>query len=390
MKKQTHLVTTSKNLQLVILFSVILLFFGLISISITPSTNAEAVGENAIFVPIILSPREFEANLISSEFTSIAHITHAGDDRLFIVERNGLIKILHPNNTITTFLDWQINTECCAGEEGMFALAFHPDYAMNGHFYVSYIGEKWDSNWLFVDRFTVSNNPNVADANSAARIFEEQLDTPLHNGGGLAFHPFSANLFLGVGDDQGSLIAQEDSDKGRVIELIVDTYPAIGKTRVAKGLRNPWRLSFDPLSGNLFVGEVGDDSWEEINIIPNGATNMNFGWPCYEGPDEILDCAHNSTQPIYAYPHNPGRAIIGGPVYRTALGVTPRYVFGDFATKEIFTLQNVNGVYEANNEGTLPAEMQFLYSFGTGSDGTLYAGGFGGGLYEVYLPGVTP
>lgn len=396
MAHHTHSTRASKK-PLMFVFFVMILLMGVSTIMhITPSTaGADSEGANPVFLPLIVKPREFEANLISDQFTSIAHIAHAGDDRLFIVERDGRIRILHPNATITTFLDWRDNVFCCSGEEGMFTLAFHPDYASNGHFFVSYIGEKWGTHWLFVDRFTVSANPDIADAGSAARIFEVSLGSPLHNGGGLAFHPISGNLFLGVGDDQGSLIAQEDSDKGKIIELIVDSYPVVGKIRVAKGLRNPWRLSFDPLAGNLFIGEVGDDSWEEVNLILNGGSDLNFGWPCYEGPDVIIDCAHDSSQPIYAYPHNPARAIIGGPVYRSSNSIQPTYIFGDFATKEIFTLINVNGVFTPTLVGTLPAGMDFLYTFGTGSDGTLYAGSYNNSvrrsfLYEIYIPGVTP
>lgn len=391
MTHQTQSIAATQKPRLLPLFAIgLLLLVALVTILLTSAASAETEGTNTIYLPAITTPLAFEATLISSDFSSIAHITHAGDERLFIVERDGRIQILHPNNTITTFLDWRDNVFCCSGEEGMFAVAFHPNYAENGYFYVSYIGEKWDSHWLLVDRFTVSANPDVADANSAVRIFNVNMGTPLHNGGGLAFHPLSGNLFLGVGDDQGSLIAQEESDKGRVLELIVDTFPDVGKIRTAKGLRNPWRLNFDPVSGDLYVGEVGDDSWEEVNLIPNGAEDMNFGWPCYEGTDLILDCAHFSTFPIYQYPHNPARAIIGGPVYRHDAAEVPRYIFGDLATKQIFTLEPTSMGYTVNLEGTLPDSMTFLYSFGAGSDGTLYAGGFGGGLYEIHIPGVTP
>lgn len=388
MKQETTLKRTSQRKYLFPIVAVFSLFIVCTTV-ILFTKSAEAGDDTQIFLPAVVTPREFEANLISNSFEEIAHIAHAGDERLFIVQRNGLIRILH-DDSITTFLDLGSRVECCSGEEGLFALAFHPDYDTNGYFYVSFVGKEGDDNHLFVERYSVTGNPDVADVNSRAEMFEEPLDSPLHNGGGLAFNPTNGKLYLGVGDDQGSLIAQENSDKGKIIELNVDNYPDVTKDRVAKGFRNPWRLSFDPINGDLFIAEVGDDSWEEVNFMPNGATGLNYGWPCYEGPDVILDCAHHSVQPIYAYPHHPARAVIGGPVYRHSAADQPVYIFGDFATKEIYSLKTVNGVYEPTLEGTLPAEMTFLYSFGTASDGTLYAGGFGGGLYEVYIPGITP
>ena len=185
---------------------------------------------------------------------------------------------------------------------------------------------------------------------------------PLHNGGGLAFNKDTENplLYLGVGDDQGLLIAQENSDKGRILTLDVDRYPDVHKVRLAKGLRNPWRLTFD-VNGDLFIAEVGDDSWEELNYLPPWANSRNFGWPCLEGPDIILDCALDSTQPVYAYSHAEGSAIIGGPILRDNINEPFRYVFGDFATKRVSTLEKVDGEYVATIEGYMPDELTFLF-----------------------------
>lgn len=387
----------------------LLMLMGLLLVLSTMSRQraalANAAGvEPGAYLPLIMQPRPF-AEEVASGFSpaGVSHITHAGDERLFIVERDGRVKILHPDQTVTTFLDIA-DRVIYDGEQGLFTLVFDPDYASNGYFYVAYTGLRpgWENYWFYVSRFQVTANPDVADPASENRFFMVQMVSVLHNGGGMAFSPMDGWLYVGVGDDQQLMVAQESSDKGKIVRLDVsaigggvngqpgiETVTAVSADRIAKGLRNPWRFDFDAVTGDLYIGEVGDNSWEEVNMIPNGYTGSNYGWPCMEGPDVILVgdprcmAPHAYTPSLHFYPHHPACAIIGGHVFRPDGPQSPPYfVFGDACTREVFTIHPQGGQWVVDSVGQI-TELAQLNSFGLDHEGNLYASGFPGTLYRL-------
>ncbi len=362
----------------------------------TPASARTNGGSNQVFLPVVMKADVFSITPISNEFSNITFITNAGDERLFIVQKEGLIRILHPDGQNSTFLDIR-DRVLNAAEQGLFNLVFDPDYATNGYFYVAYTG--WWANDMedfhfYVSRFQAGGN--AANPASECRFYRQYMDSEIHNGGGLAFH--NDLLYVGVGDDQGLLAAQEpNTDKGKIITIDLDQLPPGGcqwleGTQISKGLRNPWRFDFDPLTGDIYIGDVNDDDWEEVNFIVGGNTATNFGWPCMEGPDFIgfhiqaqCEAIGQTDQPIYYYPHHPACAIIGGYVLRPNLQTLPQFIFGDACTRQIFRLTPADPV-QVELLGTLNGNGFMLTTFGRGYDGTLYAADFPNTLYEVHIP----
>jgi hypothetical protein len=167
--------------------------------------------------------------------------------------------------------------------------------------------------------------------------------------------------------------------------------------KLARGLRNPWRFAFDPLHGHLYIGDVGDRLYEEINVMTYGLSDVNYGWPCLEGPVEkdpdyhgCLGVTERSAQPAYYYSHEAGCAVIGGVVYRHRLdpAISPRFIFGDACSREIFTISDATGEWVVEKLGVLPSEAYALTTFGTDKNGVVYAGTLGSQspLYQLQIP----
>jgi glucose/arabinose dehydrogenase len=290
-----------------------------------------------------------------------------------------------------------------AGEQGLFAIAFHPNYVNNGYFYVSYT--RLDMA-LQISRFSVTANPDTADPSSETDILSVFESQDFHNGGSLRFSPMDGYLYAGVGDDANGQKAQNPTEVyGKILRLNVGDgrvdpnarYVLGGaEARViiqiwAMGLRNPWRIAFDELTGNMFVGDVGGSQQEEIDIIFNGVQGMNFGWPCLEGTfvrDHEPNCEnHNGfVPPIHTYEHTNNRcAIILGRVERPA--VQERVIFGDYCNPEIHTLSLVGTTWVDEVVGEMPAEAPFLTSFGWDNAGNLYAGTQSPApIYNLFIP----
>ena len=268
--------------------------------------------------------------------TSPTDIVHAGDGRLFIVEQGGRIRILPAGGgALTTFLD--ISPLVSGGfEQGLLSLAFHPGYAQNGFFYVSYTDTAGDS---VVAQHSVSGNPDVADPNSASIIFGP-ITQPVsnHNGGRLQFDE-NGLLWLGLGDGGGGgdlpCNAQKDSSLlGKLLRFDVDAQPVTFEV-VAKGLRNPWRFSFDRATDDLYIGDVGQNTQEEIDFHPAGTpVGRNYGWKVMEGtfchdPDPIdadcppgtLSCFDPAYTPPIAWYDNTGQ--LGTPVSEAEADSSP-------------------------------------------------------------------
>lgn len=355
-------------------------------------------GSNYTFLPLITVPLPPPplTDPYTNAFNEPTFVTHAGDNRLFVVQKQGRIQILHPNGQTSVFLDIsdRVLTEA---EEGLYSLVFDPNYATNGFFYVSYSGLRYeDERWFQVVRYQATNN--WADPNTECRLFAIRMDYPVHNGGGMAIHPLDGRLYVGVGDDRGLLAAQEDDTyKGKLVRLDISNQTPTscpGSAHIiAKGLRNPWRFDFDPVTGDIYIGDVNDLTWEEINYIPYGQWGRNFGWPCMEGPTFIgfpiqdqCDSVGTGDLPLYYYPHHPKCAVIGGYVLRRPEAPGPQFLYGDACTRELFLLTHASGTASVELLGALSGTGYMLTSFGKDNEGRLYALEFPNTIYRLNLP----
>ena len=338
------------------------------------------------------------------------YIWNAGDNRLFVVERDGLIRIFIPGQGFlpTPFLDLTAKVGT-GGERGLYAIAFHPDYASNGYFFVSHADAGTGRG--LVARYRVSGNANVADPNSEEEVIALVGGGGTHNGGQIAFGP-DGYLRVSFGDGTGGQdppcrAQNDDLFFGKLLRINVDALPytippdnpfvgagdpgnTIRDEIWAKGFRNPWRFGFDRVSGDLFIGDVGQDRIEEVNWEPAGTPGgRNYGWKVMEGSDchdedpVDEDCQAGTpscfspayTPPMHEFVHGGTRglcAIISGFVYRgTAIpGLQGKYVYGDLCSGIIWSREQVSpGVW--GNE-TIIAEKNFIRSFGEDAQGELY------------------
>lgn len=351
-------------------------------------------------------------------------VSPPGDtSRLFVVEQPGRIRVVRDGVLLPTPL-LDITTGFVVSyrnELGLFGLAFHPDFASNGHFYVYYTGFPWPM--AYVRRFTVSaGNPDVADPASGLTVFNTQLVYGNHNAGMIAFGP-DRMLYIAIGDggspapafpdDPQNHAQRPDSLLGKLLRIDVD-HPAAGQAYGipadnpfvgpglpldeiwASGLRNPWRFSFDRLTGDLYVGDVG--GWnEEIDFQPAGAPGgRNYGWSCMSGThcngSLVCTCfAPNLTPPLHEYFSPPSHAVIGGFVYRGAAipDLRGSYLFGDFVSRQIWSLRHdgtaVTQLVDRTAELTPPAGSAFAGILGFGQDavGELYVGDLSGEVFKI-------
>jgi glucose/arabinose dehydrogenase len=324
-------------------------------------------------------------------------VTHApGSSRLFIVEKGGRIRILSSGTLLSTpFLD--IHTRVSGGgEQGLLGLAFHPSYATNRKFYVDYTDV--NGNTVIAEHTASSTNRNRA--NTTGRVLL-RITQPYanHNGGMLAFGR-DGYLYIGMGDggsagDPGNRAQSKTTLLGKLLRIDVNhrrgslpyavpsTNPYVGRFGLdqiwSRGLRNPWRFSFDRLTGDLWIGDVGQDRYEEIDRArraSGGGRGVNFGWRVLEGRacyNPSSGCSTTGKQmPIAVYSHTLGCSVTGGYVYRgTRYPVlVGGYLFADYCSGRIWSLV-ANGA-SSQTPQLLLASGHAISSFGEGSDGTLY------------------
>lgn len=350
-----------------------------------------------------------------SNFTAITEISHANDTRLFVVEQGGLIKILTDDGSLLSspFLDID-NLTGSGSERGLLGLAFAPDYTSSGRFYVNYTN---NNGHTVVARYTVSSNPNIANTAGTILLTINQPFTN-HNAGKMDFGP-DGFLYIAAGDggssgDPGDRAQDYRTLLGKILRIDVsgsgysiptsnpyansangpnDPRPEI----YALGLRNPWKFSFDKTSGDLWIADVGQNTYEEINRVSgSGIPGGNYGWRCYEGNNHNFDLSSgncpsflNTIAPVSEYNHMSGRcSITGGYIYRgsTYPNFSGRYFFADFCTGEIGVLNG--GGNSWNMTLSQPNIIQSWTTFGEDFLGELYIAG-GGNIYKLSDPNLS-
>ena len=334
-------------------------------------------------------------------------VTHAGDasGRLFVVEQSGRIKIVQGGVTLSTpFLDISDRISL-GGERGLLGLAFHPSYETNHRFFVYYTRLNGDT---VVDEYRSSTiDPNVAPSSTARRILTVAQPYSNHNGGHIAFGR-DGYLYIGLGDgggsgDPGNRAQRLDTLLGKLLRIDINgttakkayrvprSNPYVGRYGLneiwARGLRNPWRWSFDRATGDLWIGDVGQNSWEEVDrawASKGWGKGKNYGWHVMEGFHCYAPASGcnktGRTLPLLEYSHSYGCSVTGGYVYRgpSSPALYGRYVFGDYCSGRIWTVAR---------SATKPAAEQLLV------DTSLNISSFGedeaGGLYVVDHSGGT-
>jgi glucose/arabinose dehydrogenase len=330
-------------------------------------------------------------------------IRNAGDGsgRLFVVERPGRIRIVKDGLLFQDpFLDISDRVGSKGSEQGLLGLAFHPNYETNGFFYVNYTDRNGDT---VISRFSVGPDSNRADPGSELRMLGVPQPYANHNGGAVAFGP-DGYLYLGLGDggsqgDPNGNGQSLNSLLGKILRLDVDhdvpysipadnPYAASGEVYQeiwASGLRNPWRFSFDPASGDLYIGDVGQNDWEEIDIDPAGVGGLNFGWNSYEGNHPYAGSASSAAFafPVAEYNHNMGCSVTGGVVSRGANlpawnGI---YLYGDFCTGFVWGLLTQGGSWQSQ---LLFQTGLGLSTFGVDEAGDVYVADYRSGtIYRL-------
>ncbi len=323
----------------------------------TAAPPTETATPRVIQIP---DPAGYTWKLIVSDLEQPTDLTGAqdGSGRLFVIEKPGRIRILVGDQLQPgSFLDITERVGSNSSEQGLLGLAFHPNFAQNGYFFVNYTDQGGNTQ---IARFTANGDAQRADPASEKRLLTVPQPFANHNGGAVKFGP-DGYLYLGLGDggsagDPYDNAQSGNSLLGKILRLDVDNgepyaippdNPYAGSGEVypeiwASGLRNPWRISFDPLTGNLWIGDVGQGNWEEINRVPGGAPGgYNFGWNKMEGTHPF----EGSNQPFYTapvaeYSHADGCSVTGGYVYRgLALpewqGI---YFYGDYCSGVVWGL----------------------------------------------------
>jgi len=333
-------------------------------------------------------------------FSSPVEIKNAGDERLFVVEKSGKIKILNPDGSVnsTPFLDIEDRVSTNANERGLLGLAFHPNYPENPFFFVNYTNNSGDTT---ISKFSVSTDENIANESETVLLV---INQPYgnHNGGCINFGP-DGNLYIGMGDggsggDPQNYSQSTGSLLGKMLRINVNSGAysipennPYGDEIWSVGLRNPWKFSFDRENGNLWIADVGQNEFEEINMVENNPANVNYGWRCYEGdePYNMSGCPDNGlTFPVATYSHyNSGDfkcSITGGYVYRgnQISGLNGVYFFADYCSGEIGMLSTEdNSNWEMNL--TFPNINGSWVSFGEDISGELYIVSINGGIYKI-------
>ena len=363
----------------------------------TPQPPTEAAQPSGTF-DISLRP------IVQGGLTRPTYLTHAGDDRLFVVEQPGRIRIVQNGQLLDQpFLDITDKVTTAGNEEGLLGVAFHPAYKTNGQFFIYYTRQPDGA--IVIERYIVSkDDANAADASSAKTILViPHAQATNHDGGQLQFGP-DGYLYIGVGDgggqgDQHGPIGNGQNRSvllGKLLRIDVtgqDTYAIpptnpFGNEIWAYGLRNPWRFSFDRATNDLYIADVGQDTYEEIDVQPASSKGgENYGWRIMEGlhcydPSEGCDQS-GLVLPVAEYSHDVGGcAIIGGYVYHGSKypALQGAYFFGDYCTGYIWSLQREGDQWQMTKR--LESGL-LISSFGEDVNGEVYVIDQKGAVYQL-------
>ena len=361
----------------------------------SPSPSPSAAGSAAAVTAAARGavPPAVRLQKLPQTFSQPVYLTAPPGDtsRLFVVEKTGKIVIIQNGARLATpFLDITSKVST-GGEQGLLSMAFDPNYATNGRFYVDYTNVSGDTR---VARYTVSKgDPNVANAGSARIVLGVHQPYSNHNGGQLQFSP-GGSLFVGMGDggsggDPQHHAQDARSRLGKLLSLNVRASPVSVKV-YAKGLRNPWRFSFDKKTGALWIGDVGQDQWEEVDYLrPGRPVGANLGWNGYEGTHvynaQVAATLNKAslTWPVTQYSHSVGDAVTGGYVYRgTAIpALRGFYVFADFASGRVWAMKGPGGARSALSGAD--GQVSQISSFGQDASGELYVVSLAGSVSKI-------
>ena len=366
-------------------------------------------------VPAAAASRDIVLEPLARGLSGLTSITSAGDGRLFLTEQSGRVVIWNATSVQAgPFLDLSALVSCC-GEQGLLSIAFHPQYASNGFFFVDYTNRAGNT---VIARYRISGNPDVADAASGVVLMTIAQPFSNHNGGQLQFGP-DGDLYIGMGDggsanDPMCNAQRDDVLLGKLLRIDVNvsaapyyTVPPDNPFRPggapnevwSKGLRNPWRFSFDRATGDLWIGDVGQGAREEVDFAPRGSgggSAQNYGWKVMEGticggggtggcpatpaPPACGSAAY--TAPVYEYDHSAGDcSITGGYVYRGSAmpSFAGQYFYGDYCTGKIWAGGQLLTPRAAN-----------LSTFGQDASGELYLATENGALFRLAEGGAPP
>lgn len=369
-------------------------FTGSITITVTATPPPPPPGPINLGLQPIVTGLRFPTGLVSPP----------GDDRMFVLEKAGVIRIIKAGALLATpFLDLTAKVQSQGGEQGLLGLAFAPDYASSGRFFVHYNDRSGNNR---VSLFRVSVDPDRADAASESEVLAIPQPGVAHNGGQLLFGA-DGFLYIGLGDG-------DDSDGGRG-QSLSDLFASILRIDVSSGapytvppdnpfvstagarpevwsygLRNPWRFSFDPATGDLYIGDVGESTWEEVNYAAaaDGAgKGVNYGWSIMEG----LHCTRGQcdqaglTLPVLEYSHSDGCSVIGGYVYRGPAipALQGSYFYAEYCLGWVRSFRIAGGApVEQTEWPSLEPDGQ-VTSFGEDATGELYLLTQQGGVFKI-------
>ncbi|MDN5478602.1 MAG: PQQ-dependent sugar dehydrogenase [Chryseobacterium sp.] len=356
----------------------------------------------SFFSFLIFNSQSINLEEFASGFNNPVEITNANDSRLFVVQQDGIIKIVQPNGSIvpTNYLNISSKILFDGGERGLLGLAFHPQYATNGYFFVYYNNSAGN---IIVARYTVSSDPNIADPTTEKILLNIPKPFDNHNGGSIHFAP-DGNLWVvtgdgGYGGDPYNNAQNKNSLLGKMLRIDVNStgpyaipagnpFAAAGVAGADEiwsyGLRNAWKWSFDLTTGNVMIADVGQNQIEEINRMPITQSGINYGWRCYEGNSTYNNggCAASGTMtfPVSVYDHSGGKcSVTGGYVYRGNLypSLQGKYFFADYCSTQIGMLNPDNSItwtpaYTGNNFSTFGQDSQKELYVAAVNNGKIY------------------
>ena len=375
-----------------------------------PSTSASASLDAAASPAATASPGggaafdptgvRVKVDVVATGLSDPVDVTSAwdGSGRLFVVEQPGRIRIVKDGQLADSpFLDIR-DRIASGGERGLLGLAFHPDYPTDPRLFVDYTD--LDGNTVVSEFRTDGADPNRADPASERILVRIDQPYPNHNGGGLAFGP-DGMLYIAAGDGGSAgdphgngrnldtflakvLRIDVDGDPAAAPYAIPSTNPFVGRSDArpeiwATGLRNPWRIRFDRATGDLWIGDVGQGAWEEIDVMRTGVGGLDFGWNTMEG-DHCFEPAAGCDQagltlPVTEYGHDAGCAVIGGVVIRDP--GQPRldggYLYGDTCSGNLWMLDPAGGGGDRGRAALVATGVGSLSAINEGEDGTIYA-----------------